>query len=142
MCSIVFYALAVLNSFLHRLFIDFCSNLFNSLAKNQRAFVKASCYLPNLAHLENHRFSQVKRWFSRNPCFSIARFFFQKMSKIHEILVRKRSRKKTLKIDHKSTKNRQKSSKNRKLLLIFESSVGISFKTLPSFLLNNKILLF
>ena len=33
--------------------------------KKQRAFFKASCYLPNLAHLENHRFSWVKRCFSR-----------------------------------------------------------------------------
>ena len=54
--SIVFHALAVLNGFLHRFCIDCCSNLFNFLMKNQRAFFKASCYLPNLAHLENHRF--------------------------------------------------------------------------------------
>ena len=42
----MFHALAALNSFLHRFCIDVCSNLFNFLMKKQRAFFKASCYLP------------------------------------------------------------------------------------------------
>ena len=100
----MFHALAVLNSFLHRFCIDFCSKLLNFSVKNQCAFFKASCYLPNLAHLENHRLSLIKRWFSRNPCFSIAAFSSKKWQISIEILVRKRSRKK----HRKSTKNRPK----------------------------------